>query len=767
MRLTRKSGGVFGGIFIIILLLSIFFAKDSYELETEKNNQFYPAIYENIIVWEDDRNGNVDIYGYNLLTGQEFQITTDPHDQLLPVIHRDIVVWQDNRNGNWDIYGYDLSRKHEFHITTSEADQISPAMCGNVVVWQDNRLGNWDIYGYDLSTNREIWIMLNSADQCSPAIYKDIVVWEDFRNGNWDIYGYNFLTSQIFPVTTNMDNQRFPAIHGDTVVWMDSRNGNWDIYYYNLSNEAELPAPTGANGEPEKGEIPVTTNPNNQRSPAIYKNIVVWYDCRGGSRDIYGYNLSEGEFSITTDGGIQQSPAIYRSIVVWMEETPCDWNIYGYNLLTGKEFLITAPIPPPPCQDDRSPYLFAYGIITVAVAAIILSLHGITMVYPGKETKKLKICRVNVLKDSQSNTLIERQFFFVVLFLFFSLNIVTNYFSGTLIEIDINSLPREKAAFMYEGTLPRPALKDPLFILLFLIPLIIYYPVRNFFRSIPDIFGALCDNGAIMKKGSTCEEVLADFNKSLENLEDKINGYKIYLPGICIYAALLLIYFPPANFKEFSYFSVSWNHSGFFPENWIASNVVAVSLMLMSAILVTKMFLIVLFMKELNQYDMALRPYDTDGLGGFKPLETLWFNMISVVMPVLAVFGVLSLLDRYVGIAHYSVERFLNLFLFSIGIVVLLLVLILYYYRMVKTQKTKMLNDIDKKIQTYYEKAHITEEGKDVDEESMRQIEQLQKVVFKVKSIPSFPFTTLHKIYILSSTIIPLVIQIINYVIQP
>jgi beta propeller repeat protein len=59
-------------------------------------------------------------------------------------------VWTDDRNGNWDIYGYDLSTKEEFQITTDESDQRFPAIYGSTVVWQDERNGNSDIYGVDL-----------------------------------------------------------------------------------------------------------------------------------------------------------------------------------------------------------------------------------------------------------------------------------------------------------------------------------------------------------------------------------------------------------------------------------------------------------------------------------------------------------------------------------------------------------------------------------------------------------------------------------------
>lgn len=68
-------------------------------------NQRYPALYEDIVVWEDDRNGNYDIYGYNLATKEEFQITVDPANQRGPAIYNNLVIWEDYRQGNADIYG--------------------------------------------------------------------------------------------------------------------------------------------------------------------------------------------------------------------------------------------------------------------------------------------------------------------------------------------------------------------------------------------------------------------------------------------------------------------------------------------------------------------------------------------------------------------------------------------------------------------------------------------------------------------------------------
>ena len=64
-----------------------------------------------------------------------------------PRISGDLVVWWDGRNGDRDIYGYDLSRKVEFRITTEDGDQDEPDVSGNLVVWTDHRGNDTDIRG--------------------------------------------------------------------------------------------------------------------------------------------------------------------------------------------------------------------------------------------------------------------------------------------------------------------------------------------------------------------------------------------------------------------------------------------------------------------------------------------------------------------------------------------------------------------------------------------------------------------------------------------
>ena len=120
-------------------------------------DQQRPAVWGDIVVWADNYFGDMDIYAADLSTSLkagisdpnkpvEFAITSNEAEQTNPDIDRNIVVWQDNRNGDWDIYGYNLTTRREFQITDEPHDQTNPAISGNTVVWEDSRDGNLQIF---------------------------------------------------------------------------------------------------------------------------------------------------------------------------------------------------------------------------------------------------------------------------------------------------------------------------------------------------------------------------------------------------------------------------------------------------------------------------------------------------------------------------------------------------------------------------------------------------------------------------------------------
>lgn len=221
---------------------------------------------------------------------QEYRITTEKADQNSPRIYDDKIVWTDNRNGNWDIYLFNISNGKETQITKNASWQASPDIFQNIIVWSDNRTGNYDIYMFDLDTKEEIQITKNSSIQQFPKIYKNIIIWCNNNNDARDIYSYNLENKKMKTISKSHKTSSYGYgidIYEDKIVWQDNRSDTWNIYLYNLSNE---------------NEIQITHNSAWQLSPVIYDNIIVWDDERNSPEptgtvdyfnDLYFYDLKK------------------------------------------------------------------------------------------------------------------------------------------------------------------------------------------------------------------------------------------------------------------------------------------------------------------------------------------------------------------------------------------------------------------------------------------------------------------------------------------
>jgi len=179
-----------------------------------------------IIAWQDTRAGNFDIYAQRLNANGEFMwtehgipICSASQNQQTPAIVSDgdggaIIVWQDERNGNHDIYAQRVNGAGEMQwatdgiaATTSSGDQSAPVAIsdnagGIIITWWDYRNDTFgDIYaqkinasGSGLWNNNGTAVCTAPGYQESPALASDgdegaIIVWSDMRNGtDYNIY---------------------------------------------------------------------------------------------------------------------------------------------------------------------------------------------------------------------------------------------------------------------------------------------------------------------------------------------------------------------------------------------------------------------------------------------------------------------------------------------------------------------------------------------------------------------------------------------------
>jgi len=200
---------------------------------------YAPNLYKECIVYFYNERGNTnsDIFLYNLSNSTEIPICTNNATQRNPKIWGNYVVWQDNRNGNWDVYMYDLE-KHEETQLTSGINYSSGATINNgKIVWleaKNEEKGNLILYDINKKTKTNITEYVKSG-WGHHDLWGDNVIWT--KNTILSIYNIKRKTEY------NLEMVNLSLISGID-IWENrivvaglARNGGEDIYLV----EFELP----------------------------------------------------------------------------------------------------------------------------------------------------------------------------------------------------------------------------------------------------------------------------------------------------------------------------------------------------------------------------------------------------------------------------------------------------------------------------------------------------------------------------------------------
>src|SRR5205814_228830 len=193
-----------------------------------------PVVFGNLVAWTAGGGKNNRIEAVDLTDGHPFQVADSrTGSQEHPAISDSLIVWQDNRSGNWDIYARDLSNGNEIVVEAQSDAQLHPAASGKVVVWEDYRQHGTaaDIYVRDIEGQRTVRLT-NDQDAVDPAIAGHWVVWAGVVHQA--IFAYSLEDGKTKRVTTSSGAKRQPTISNSLVVWTDERNGDPDIYGYDL-----------------------------------------------------------------------------------------------------------------------------------------------------------------------------------------------------------------------------------------------------------------------------------------------------------------------------------------------------------------------------------------------------------------------------------------------------------------------------------------------------------------------------------------------------
>ena len=342
-----------------------------------------------ILVWEDDRNGNSDIYAQRLSADGNPQwaangipVCTAAYAQQLPVLVTGlyagwaIIAWQDYRNGTGaDIYAQHLTSDGNpnwggdgIPICTASNYQTNPAIVsdgngGAIIAWQDSRSDSSNIYAQRVGywggtqwTGGGVPICEVAEAQILPTLASDgqggaIIAWEDFRSGTrsdvyaqhvysggytgWSWGGISIGTSAMYPAIVSDGG------NGAIIAWQDYRSGSgFDIYAQHVDYYG--------NARWTSGGAAACTAPNNQEFPRLVADgsagaYVTWMDSRNGDRDVYAQRFTASGLAswgsdgaaISTAANLQRNPRLTfsagRAIIAWYDNRSGAYDIYAQS----------------------------------------------------------------------------------------------------------------------------------------------------------------------------------------------------------------------------------------------------------------------------------------------------------------------------------------------------------------------------------------------------------------------------------------------------
>ena len=85
-----------------------------------------PAVDGDFIVWTDYRNGNGDIYLYDIQSGQERQLTSERAEEVFPDISDGRIVWMGNNDGYWNIYSATVGGRAQPTVAPTGFPTVAP-----------------------------------------------------------------------------------------------------------------------------------------------------------------------------------------------------------------------------------------------------------------------------------------------------------------------------------------------------------------------------------------------------------------------------------------------------------------------------------------------------------------------------------------------------------------------------------------------------------------------------------------------------------------
>jgi beta propeller repeat protein len=203
-----------------------------------RSRQTHPAVKGTLVAWEDDRDGNPEIYARDLLTGEQKRITATADDaEMDPAVDGGRVVFaRRTPDGRCGIHLVDFATLATRVIAAGNACYRHPDIDGDFVVYDGTPDGTQDIFVHDLRDSSTTRVVLagiqREAHISGPWLSAEKVAMVPFQNSNVKIYHIPQQTP-LEPLTAET-NEFDSDISGRVVVYTTDALGNPDIAMYSF-----------------------------------------------------------------------------------------------------------------------------------------------------------------------------------------------------------------------------------------------------------------------------------------------------------------------------------------------------------------------------------------------------------------------------------------------------------------------------------------------------------------------------------------------------
>jgi beta propeller repeat protein len=203
----------------------------------EMGGQAGPDIAGNMVVWTDNRNGGLDIYGRALSSRTDFAVCTNASQQDNPSVTATVVgsrtqyvaVWLDKRNHDGgDIYGRNLTTKRSFVVARSGALKWFPEIVDHWVVWVEaaDAAGPYTVKARDIAAAKTYRIatssVLSSIGVSRRTVAAKTVYTAVYTSAKGDISGRDLPAGTPFRVAQTSAFEWSPDISANRVVWWET-----------------------------------------------------------------------------------------------------------------------------------------------------------------------------------------------------------------------------------------------------------------------------------------------------------------------------------------------------------------------------------------------------------------------------------------------------------------------------------------------------------------------------------------------------------------